>query len=476
MNRILVSGATGFIGSHLVELLVKESKEDDEIICMVRRTSDLSNIIELLKEPNVRVVVADVTKPETLPNAVRGANYIFHLGAALKIPSDKRYYEVNTKGTENMLAAAVEHAKDTLKRFVLVSSQAAAGPAPGKATIDEQHEGKPVCSYGKSKLQAEQIAASYMDKIPITIIRPSAVYGEREKDLTQTIPAVESRIHPKIGFGKKYASFINAIDLVKGMFAASQSDKSIGQTYFLTNTDFYSDVQIVKTMAKAINRRFGLTVPIPKFLLIVFSLLATVKYWFFRGRPEMALNMVKNITQKYWLCSSAKAKNDFGWEAKIPLIEGMKKTYEHYKTKQRLIKEMPDERKDIIWAKYFFLTLIVGAIVEVQAVIGNFFNYKPWWMIFIIIIVIWGGILGSIAMISRKINLLGQFVSGFIVSFVLTYLDFLYTHFKQLPDNQLFGVKHILGQTAILAASAGVLIIVVNSLMKAFYKHKQRIG
>jgi dihydroflavonol-4-reductase len=476
MNRILVTGATGFIGSHLVELLIKESEPDDEIICMVRHTSDLSNILELLKEPNVRVVVADVTRPETLPNAVRGASYIFHLGAALKIPSDKRYYEVNTQGTENMLAAALEHASDTLKRFVLVSSEAAAGPSPGEFPIDEKQEGKPVGAYGRSKLQAEHIAASFMDKIPITIVRPSAVYGEREKDLTQTIPAVECRIHPKIGFAKKYASFVNAVDLVKGMFAASRSDKSIGQTYFLTNAEYYSDIQIVKTMAKAIGRRFGIIVPIPKFVLIVFSLLSTVIYWFFRGRPGMALNMVRNITQKYWLCSPAKAKNDFGWEAEIPLIEGMKKTYENYKKEQRKIKEMAGEKKSLIWAKYFFLTLIVGAIVEVQAIVGGFFSYKPWWMIFLIVIIIWGGILGVVAMISRKFSMVGQFLGGFIASFILTYLDFLFSHFKQLPNGQLFGVRHIIGQTAILAASAGVLIIVVNLLMQAFYKYKQRIG
>ena len=79
-------------------------------------------------------------------------------------------------------------------------------------------------------------------------------------------------------------------------------------------------------------------------------------------------------------------------------------------------------------------------------------------------------------MISRKFSMVGQFLCGFVVSFILTYLDFLFSHFKQLPNGHLFGVHHIIGQTAILAASAGVLIIVVNFLMKAFYQYKQRIG
>ncbi len=88
MNRILVTGANGFIGSHLVELLVKEKKEDDEIVCMVRNTSDLSNILGFVKEPGVSVIIGDVTKPETLANAVRGATFIFHLGAALKMAQE----------------------------------------------------------------------------------------------------------------------------------------------------------------------------------------------------------------------------------------------------------------------------------------------------------------------------------------------------------------------------------------------------
>jgi nucleoside-diphosphate-sugar epimerase len=476
MSCILVTGANGFIGSHLVELLLKECEENDEILCMVRPTSDLSNIIGLLKLPNVKVVIGDVTKPETLLNAVLGVEYIYHLAAALKIPSDRRYFEVNFKGTENMLKAAFEHASDGLKRFLLVSSQAAAGPSSGEILIDEEREGKPVCAYGRSKLQAEQIAKSYMDRLPITIVRPSAVYGARERDLTQTIPAVENRIHPKIGFTKKYASFINADDLVRGFVAASRSEKSKGQTYFLTDRNYLSDIALVKTMAKAIGRPFGIILPIPKFALILFSLFSTLMYWFFRGRPGMALNMVRNITQKYWLCSSDKAKRDFSWETKIPLIDGMKRTYELYKKKERQIKEMPDERRTLVWGKYFFLTLIVGAIVEVQSVIGGFFYYEPWWMLLLIILIVWAGILGLVAMLTRKYGHLGQFLITFIVSYTFTYFDFSITRIKHLYEGKLFGISNTIGQTAILAASAGILVLIVNSLMRVFYKHKLRIG
>lgn len=476
VGHTLITGVNGFIGSHLLELLIKERQHNDKILCLVRSTADLSNITEFLKAPDVGVVVGDVTKPDTLPNAVSGARYIFHLAAALKIPSDQRYFEVNTKGTENMLRAAVEHAAESLDRFILVSSLSASGPSPGQHQIDEEHTCKPVGAYGQSKLQAERIAAGYMDKLPITIVRPSAVYGPRERDLNQTIPAVENRLHPKIGFGKKYASFIIAEDLVKGMLAASRSEKAIGQTYFLTNREYYTDIQVVKTMAKAMGKPIGLILPVPKVALIAASLLSTVKYWFLRGRPAMALNMVKNITQKYWLCSPAKAKRDFGWQDEISLLEGMRRTLQSYRERRQTLRMMPDERRSLILAKYFFLTLILGTIVEVQSLVAGVFDYRPWWTILVILVVIWGGILGFVAKVSRRFDAKVQFLIGFLVTYGVTYLDFRFTHMKQLPDGKLLGISDVYWITAILAASAGVLIVIANALMRAFYQRKLRIG
>ena len=154
----------------------------------------------------------------------------------------------------------------------------------------------------------------------------------------------------------------------------------------------------------------------------------------------------------------------------------MRNTLQLYRKQQHMLKLMPDERKTLIWWKYFFLALIVGAVAEIQSVVAGVFYYKPWWLIVAIIVVVWGGILGFVAKTVRLCNQRRQFLIGFIVSFVVTYFDFRVSHIKSLPNNELLGVGNVILQTTFFAASAGVLILVVNFLMKQFYKRKLRLG
>ncbi|NIM06044.1 MAG: NAD-dependent epimerase/dehydratase family protein, partial [Armatimonadetes bacterium] len=143
-------------GSHLVRyLLTLRGKEgwQEQIVCLVRSTSDLSSLSGL----DVKLVIGDLRRPESLVKAVEGAVYIYHLAAELYTISRQRFRETNTQGTENLLKAAAAGAKSTLKRFLFVSSQAAAGPASDKTPITEEREPPPpVSHYAESKLDAER--------------------------------------------------------------------------------------------------------------------------------------------------------------------------------------------------------------------------------------------------------------------------------------------------------------------------------
>ena len=172
--KTLVTGATGFIGSHLVEELLKGGHR---VTCLVRKTSNLQWINGL----NVRLIYGDCTIKESLLNAVADFDYIFHLAGLTKAANERDFFSANALGTENLVSAVIEKNPDT-KRFVYLSSLAAAGPSCDGTPAKEAGEPKPVSAYGRSKLEGERIVMRHKNTIPVTVIRPPAVYGPRDKD------------------------------------------------------------------------------------------------------------------------------------------------------------------------------------------------------------------------------------------------------------------------------------------------------
>lgn len=476
MSHILVTGANGFIGSHLVRQLLELKQEKqfkEDILCMVRSTSDICS----LKGLDVKLIIADLRDPGSLVPAVKDATYIYHLGAELFTISRKRFLDAITKGTENLLKAAVEHAKKSLKRFLFVSSQAAAGPAPNKEPVTEDDTPPaPISWYAEAKLEAEKIAGKYMSDLPITIVRPSAVYGERDIALTQVYKAVRFRIHAITGLRKRYTGMIYAPDLVEGIIAAAQSKKTIGETYFLSNPENYSVGQVVKTMAKAVGRGWGIPIPIPIFVFRVAAIFSELLYLFFRRKPVPTRDKVRDISQVYWLCTPAKAKKDFGWAAKHSLLEGMKATCSYYREEERTLKKMPLEPGGILWLKYFFLSLAVGIIIEALAAFGKVYQFTPWWFVFGVVIGLWGLVFGTLAKVTRRCNYIIQYLPGFFLLFGAELLNHYYLHKWSFSNDSLFGVTDPVMRAVVLGIATGFIIPIINAVMKQFYKCKLRVG
>ncbi|MDZ7261286.1 MAG: NAD-dependent epimerase/dehydratase family protein, partial [candidate division KSB1 bacterium] len=401
MSHILVTGANGFIGSHLVRHLLKlKEKENwvEDIVCMVRTTSDLSS----LKGLDVKLVIADLRNPETLVKAVTGATYIFHVAAELYAISRRQFLETNTEGTRNLLDAAAKHASNSLKRFLFVSSQAAAGPAPNEVPITEDREPSPPVSwYAESKLKAEKIVMQYAAQLPVTIVRPCSVYGERDPGFLTAFQGAELRIHAVTGFRKRYTGMIYAPDLVEGMVAAARHPRTVGEIYFLASPQSYTVREVVKTIGKAIDKPWGLTLPLPLFMFRIVALFSELWYLFSRRKPIPSRDKVRDLSQIYWLCTPQKAREHFGWQAQTPLLDGLKATGKYYREEQRKLKKMPEELTNILWIKYFFLSLGIGILIESLAAFGKVYVFKPWWLVFGIVLVLWGLIFGSIAMLTR---------------------------------------------------------------------------
>jgi len=332
MNRkVVVTGANGFIGSHLVPLLIKKGYD---VHCLVRGTSNISS----LKGLNISLHIGDTRQIETLVEPFRGAKYIFHLAAKLLVPTQQDFDETNVGGTRNVFDAAVTNAKDTLERLVFVSSLAALGPNKTQVPFTEADELRPISWYGKAKQQGEEIARSYFDKIPVTIVRPAIVYGEREQDLSQTFPLVEYRIQPKLGLTTKYSNAIYVDDLVEGFVAAAESPNAVSQAYFLNHHELLTSKAIIQKTGIAMNKRAALSIAVPDFAVKAAAPFATLAYYFDGKRPKMTRDKALEVTQKYWLADPSKAQRDFGWVAKYDMVEGMRKTVVPYFALKKTVK------------------------------------------------------------------------------------------------------------------------------------------
>ena len=319
---ILVTGATGFIGSHLTELLLKKGHR---VRCLVRKTS---NTIWLKSLP-VEYVYGDLFDEEALREAVTGVEYVYHSAGITKARTSEGYYLGNTTGTRNILNAVVRH-NPGLRRFLHVSSGAAAGPSPTKAPIDESFEPHPLTTYGKSKWAAEQECHKVQSRIPITIVRPPVVYGPRDKDVFEFFNTMKKGLQPMAGMREKYVSMIHAADLVRGFVMAAESGKSAGQTYFITSGAVYGWKEIGEATKQALGSR-ALRVRIPEFGIYTIAAFAEFFAWLSRKPALINFEKARDMVQDYWTSDPSKAKRDFGFEQEISLADGIRDAVTWYK-------------------------------------------------------------------------------------------------------------------------------------------------
>ncbi len=478
MTHILVTGATGFIGSHLVRhLLALKEKEgwQEEILCLVRSTSDLS----ALKGLQVKLVIGDLRNPDSLIPAVYGAMYIYHLAAELYTVSREQFLAANVIGTENLLKAAEIYAKSSLKRFLLVSSLAAAGPAPGLEPITEEQEfGPPVSWYAESKQKVEKIARQYSSGLPITIVRPSGVYGPRDPGFSAAFKAARLRIQATIGFKTGYTGMVYAPDLVEGMVVAARDNYTAGKTYFLSNPVNYTIKEVGKTIGKAVGKPFGISIPIPIFIMQLAAIFAELMYLFTRQKPQPTRDKVRDLAQRFWLCSAKKAEKDFGWVAKTSFLEGAKLTNQYMLEEDKRMAEMSGDSTGTLTLKYILVGLWLGIVIELLAAFGKIYQFKPWVLMIGTILVLWGLVFGTIAKKMRRLSFVWQFLPGFFILFAAELVNHYYLHNWIFYPRAFFGLAELtpLARAIWLGLATGFIIPGINRIMKQLYRYQLRVG
>ena len=433
-----------------------------------------------LKGLPVSLHIGDVLEPDSLIPPMRDVEYIFHLAAELMVTNREAFEQANARGTKNVLEVAKNHATKPLKRFLFVSSQAAAGPGKDKTPFDETTPPNPISWYGNSKKKAEESVMSFADEFPVTIVRPSAVYGEREKDISQIFPLLERRLHAKLGIRKKYLVMVHVDDLVQGIVDAAEGDKTINETYFLNHPEILTTRDVVKITARAMGKPIGLMFPVPLVVLRMAAPFAELIYHFTRNRPKLTRDKAREIAKRFWVNDPSKAKRDFGWEARLRLLEGMKNTTAAFRVEREELRKMPLEKGFIFWLKYVLTAICVGALFEAISFGAKFYVYKPWWGVFLVIVLAFGIGLGSLALLIRKTSDFLQVVIGTAITGVIELLNSLNLipgvswHFTS--NLWPFSITNIWSRSLIVGIFGGIFILIVNWIMRLLYKRRLRLG
>lgn len=318
--RILVTGGTGFIGSHLVEALLARG---DEVRCLVRRP-DRSGWLAGLR---VEIVPGAVDAPSSLPAAVRGVDAVLHVAGVVTARDRETYFRVNADGTRHLLEACAS-ARLPLRRFVTVGSQAAGGPSPDGRPVCETDPPRPVTWYGESKLAAEKATLQFATAFPVGVVRPCAIYGPREREILSFFKMISNGVAVLIGREKR-ANFLHVDDCVRGLLVALDHPAAVGRIYNLCDDEGPSWERLVDAMSKAVGRS-------PRIIRItdpaargIGSALGGLLGAFGIATPLTPQKLIE-ITQRWWLCSNARARGELGWAPQVPLVEGLASTTRWY--------------------------------------------------------------------------------------------------------------------------------------------------
>ncbi|MCD6386627.1 NAD-dependent epimerase/dehydratase family protein [Candidatus Sumerlaeota bacterium] len=323
--RVLVTGASGFIGSHLAEQLAQRGYE---VFCLVRKTSN----VEFLKTIDVHLLYGALEDKESLKKAVAEMDYIYHPAGLIKARRPRDYYLVNCDGTRNLLQAVID-TQQAIKRFVFFSSQAASGPSRDGAPITETSPCYPITDYGKSKLEAEKAVRELADahSIPFTIIRPPAVFGPRDKEILFYFQQAQKGSIPVIGSPDNQFSIVYVRDLVEGTILAGESEKAINETYFICYPEALTWRRVAELLGKTLETNCRVkTIPYPVAygVAIINELFATLI-----GRSAMINRQkLREFNQAYWICSPNKIKVHLGFSAQTNLTDALQATADWYKS------------------------------------------------------------------------------------------------------------------------------------------------
>jgi nucleoside-diphosphate-sugar epimerase len=301
MSKVLLTGATGFVGSHIAEVLVEA---EHNIICTVRQKSNL----QWIKDLPIEYKYGSFNDKDFLKEIVRNVDIVIHCAGIVRAMTKEEYFKENVENTRNLCKAVLEN-NPNLKKFVFISSQAAMGPSLARSVRKITDIPKPVSDYGLSKIEAEkELKAILFGKVPYTIFRPASVYGPRDKDIFIFFNLVHKHLRP-ITTKKRFLQLVYVKDVASAVSLCLENKKTNNNIYYLANSSPYTWADIGKIISYSVGvKSFPLLTPdfVFKAAGLIMGTLSKIT------RKPAVLNKQKivEMLQDAWVADTLSAEND----------------------------------------------------------------------------------------------------------------------------------------------------------------------
>jgi len=334
MTQVLVTGASGFIGGHLVAELVRRGAN---VRCLMRATSSPKH----LPVDSIECVTGDLLDESALERAVANCETVYHVGGAISVLKSEQFARVNVDGTASLVRACERQERPPL--FLLVSSISACGPTKLGHVRTEAEPPQPMSIYGRSKRGGEEVAEAAAGRMPVTVVRPGIVFGPRDRELFASMQAIwKSYLHFMPRRRNPPLSFIEVTDLVALIIAAAERGRRVAPPgagppgtgdgyYFATCDEFPTYRQFGQIAARAMGRPFAVPLvpprPIPWTMALVNEGIARL-----RRKPAMfCRDKFYEAIVESWACSNQTAREQLGFAPSAPFADQIKATIAWYR-------------------------------------------------------------------------------------------------------------------------------------------------
>jgi nucleoside-diphosphate-sugar epimerase len=327
-QSVLVTGASGFIGGHLVRRLTALGCR---VSCPIRATSRVAD----LHLTGVQLIACDIADRAGVARAIASSNarVVFHLAGLVRAMDPGDFMRVNSGGVEAVVQACAEQAEPPI--LVLVSSLAAAGPSV-RSPIVESDPPAPVSYYGRSKLAGEEVALRYADALSITVVRPCIVFGAGDRGLVEVFrPIARMGTHVVAGSDDRRVSLVAVADLVECLLLAAERGERLvlgvpGYGIYFAAAEDVSYVELGMLIARALGKLQPNILRLPGWSMLTIGQFGDVMSRIRRRPGWVGRDRLRDALAGSWTCSSAKARQQLGWYPSASLADRLRETAQWY--------------------------------------------------------------------------------------------------------------------------------------------------